>query len=237
MNNNYVIKSLLVASLAVLSACGGDDAPVSGTPTCQGASCGTTLPAPVPTNSQTDYISSSLIPMMQQQYGSVTFFYSVNLMGRTIPAGTHTWATVYSNIVAAINSSGCQIQNQAYSAPGALGNLNYGCLQSKAQQYISQWNSSYVQFEYQRYSNSFVTVFELVNWFLSTGSSYHQNYYYPQYGQQYNPYQYQQYQYQPYWGQSQQWWNNNGCSYAYGQYQNPYYTTGSGAYVRIYFAI
>lgn len=231
MKNVLMFRSLLVASLAVLSACGGDDAPVARPVPVNPVN---PVPAPAPTVNN-DYFASQLVPMLQQQYGSLIFMRQVQLMGRTIPAGTHTWATVYNHIIASINSTNCRIQNVQFAAPGGLGNINYNCVQSAAFQYLNIWSTSYVQFEYMRHSNSFISFFEVFNWFLGTGSSYHQNYYYPMYGQQFNPYLNQGVQFDPYWFQTQSTWNNFPCSYGWGGYQTPFYGNGGGFFLRLGF--
>lgn len=238
MKTRYVIQSLLVASLATLSACGGKKGPVVPPGTiCQGAVC----TAPTPTNLQGDYLAQSLLPQMQQQYGNIVFLQPVQIMGQTLN-GSVTWIQAYTVILNAARASGCML-NTPYAAQNALASLNYNCFQSKAAPSLQIWSASYVQFQYLTYSNQLTTAFNVINWFLGTGSSYSQQVYYPQYGSQYNPYNpssmyaqqygYANIGYSPYWGQTSQVWNNMNCPYAWGQYQSPYYASNGGFYLNL----
>jgi hypothetical protein len=243
MKTNTVLKSLLMASLAVVSACGGDD---EGPRTCQGANCGGNVvvaPTPAPPSTNHDYILQNIIPMLQQQYGSIIVIHPITIMsGRVLAAGTYTWAAMYQTyILASISGAGCGIQNaNNNNIMSPWGTLNYGCLQNKFSNYVHGMTNGYVLFAKTGYA--YYSFFEIFNWFLGTGSSYYQNYYYPVYGGGTNYYSpgyanYQQiYCYDPYWGYGQNWGAVYGYGYGYGQYRPPYYSNGGRFYLNIGFS-
>lgn len=224
--STVTMRGLLMASLVVLSACGGGDE-VGGIPPA------TTVGLPPPTGNN-DYIMSQIIPMLQNEYGSIRVPNAIGMMNGTMAPNTYTWAQMYQTyILGQVQSAGCGVSNTGginmAGLMSPMGSINYNCLQGKVMNYMNPWYNSYVQFE--RSVGVQYRFFEIFNWFLSLNSSYYNEY--TQYYGSVNYYnRYPQYAYQPYWGQGQN-WNNYNCGYAYGAYTAPYARSNGGWQVSI----
>ncbi|HVJ64160.1 MAG TPA: hypothetical protein VM901_02785 [Bdellovibrionota bacterium] len=245
MKNAILVNSLLMASLAVLSACGGDNK--GGNTACYpngyntgynntnynnnnynngynnggysdyNTNCNTVAPTG---GASGDYMLKSVIPMLQQTYGNVVVPYDVPVMdGLTMKRSNqngYSWATLYNSyVLGAINKSGCRISGASSNVMSPFGTLNYGCFQNKMGNYMNTMNNAYVQFANTRYQ--YYSFFEIFNWFLGTGSSYYQNSYYPSYGGGTNYYQPGYAYYNPSYCYDPYWGQGQGYSgYGYG---------------------
>ena len=154
LKTNWILNSVSTFALTLMVACGSD----RGGENAPGA---TALPA---WNGQGDYISQTVVPMNQSRYGNIRNDYPVQVGGRTLPVGDHSWLEVYNLLGTVASEARCTTSQYANNGngmqqPGFYGQqpgpipsnqaatIDYGCFQNNvARNSYNTWRGTQIRF-------------------------------------------------------------------------------------------